>query len=482
MKETYIFKILLIAIIFATVNASSNTVFAKVPDTTSIMTGSNGTYTSPSQKKANIYNTPGYTKRNNEENLDTIPTFVITEITIPDLSANIGDSDSHTINISGLNLSGNITIAISGTNADQFTLSQPEIIQTDSSVPNSIISFTYTPTATGTHKATLNCTSAGATDVTISLAGASGLDKPVAIAATDVSESGFIANWNTVPGASEYLLDVYFIPENPFIQDFEGFNSGTVSPAGWTFTGITGTYTNNGIYGTSSPSLRFDATGDVITTPILPKAATEMKFWLKGLASTGSSLLIEGYNDSIWIEIDNIITPSNNAQTHLYNSVTAPALPENITQFRYTYTKVTSNIALDDVSITYPGPATTPITGSPFTITGATSKEFTGLQEVTNCYYRVIAKNATITTAASNEVHVKALATNIPDTYNPLDIIASNGAIRLTANTGESVEIYNSMGQIIFHQPAKKGLNTIPLATRGLLIVKVGNRTAKVII
>ncbi|HEY6914488.1 MAG TPA: hypothetical protein VI413_07420 [Paludibacter sp.] len=484
MRKAHFFKTLLIAIIWLTVTATSNTTQGRTPDPTRAIGVLENSTPNYSHAEISNYKKSSSKIQNITNNSEISPTFTITETTIPDFSANLGNSDNQTVNLSGVNLSENISMTISGANANEFALSQSAIFQTDSIAPNTTITVSYSPTTTGIHKATLICSSAGATNLTIPLIGTSGLDNPIASPATNISKSGFRANWNTVPGSTEYLLAVHFTPDNPFEQISEGFTSGTNPPFRWTFTGIAATYTNSGIYGAASPSLRFDATGDAVTTPVLPSAATEMKFWLKGLSAAGSSLLVEGYDGSSWIQIDNIITPSSTAKTYLYNATSTPKLPYGMIQFRYTYTKVSNNIALDDVSFTYRGASTLPIEGSPFTVNGATNMEFTGLHEATNYYYSVTAKNATAATAVSNEIHVSTLAiyTDIEKTHTTSDITAANGIIKLTALQSETVEVYNAIGQKLLRQHATKGLNEISLTARGLLIVKAGNRTAKIIL
>jgi hypothetical protein len=462
MKETSFFKKSLIVITLVIVNASLSIAVAKT-------SGTSISIISPPSLALSVYKS-------------AVPTFTMTEITAPDLSTNIGSSDNLTINVSGMNLSGNVTMAISGPNTDQFTLSQLAVTQTGGTISNTAIRLTYSPTTTGTHSATLTFSSAGGTDVTRPLNGTSGLDNPVATAATDISGSGFKANWNEVPGATEYLIDLYSPSSNNYTQNIEGFNSGTIAPSNWTFTAISGLYTSTGSYGASSPSLRFDATGDAVTTPLSANAATEMSFWLKGQTATGSSLLVEGYNGSSWVQIDTIITPSSTAKTYKYNSTSTHPLPVNIIQFRYTYNKVTSNIAFDDVSITYPGPTTTSISGSPFTVAGSTNMVFTGLQASTDYYYSVIAKNLTISTPNSNAVHVSTITTNLANVHKKLNITATNGTLKLTGTAGETIDIYNATGQKILTRRIVEGPNSIPVSAHGVLLIKVGNRMAKVII
>jgi len=462
--------------------ASSNTSVATIAGSTVTIVGVGTTTITASQGGNDNYN--GATSVN--QDLSVIqyatPTITITEITVPSFTASLGNTSSQNVNISGVNLTGDITLALSGANADQFSLSQTALTQSGGTAPNTAITINYTPTATGTHTATLTLSSAGAISVTRTLSGACALEAPVATAATNVSASGFTANWNALSGATEYQLAVYSKSNSlPTIIN-EGFDAAPTAPTNWTFTTIATTYTSAGNFGTSSPSIKFDASGDAVTSPILPSAATEMSFWLKGQTSTGSSLLVEGFNGTAWVTIENITTLLNTTKTYLYSSTTSPTLPTGITQFRYTYTKVTSNLAFDDVSYTYGSAGTTALTGSPFTVTGTASKTFTGLTGGTNYYYSVTAKVGTQTTASSNEIQVNTLSTGLKNTYDLLNINASNGSIKFNAEAGETIEIFNAIGQKVITQKTIDGINTIQINTHGVLLVKVGNRLGKVIL
>ncbi len=132
----------------------------------------------------------------------------------------------------------------------------------------------------------------------------------------------------------------------------EGFSGGTTPPSGaWTFTSIGSTYTTSGNYGASSPSLAMDATGDRIQTATLGTAASSLSFWIKGQSVTGSSLLVEGYIAGTWSTVVNITSIPSTGTTYTYNAASSPALPSNITQFRFTYTKGLGNLSFDDIVI-----------------------------------------------------------------------------------------------------------------------------------
>lgn len=73
--------------------------------------------------------------------------------------------------LSGSNLSADATLAISGANADMFSVNPTSISPTDGSIADKEVTVTYAPTAAGTHEATLTISSTGAESKTIALSG-----------------------------------------------------------------------------------------------------------------------------------------------------------------------------------------------------------------------------------------------------------------------------------------------------------------------
>ncbi len=62
-----------------------------------------------------------------------------------------------------------------------------------------------------------------------------------------------------------------------------------------------------------------------------------------------------------------------------------------------------------------------------------------------------------------------------------INLYTANGQIHFTAAAGENVEIYNSVGQLIYKGIAVEGLNSIAV-TSGVTLVKVGNEINKVVV
>lgn len=263
----------------------------------------------------------------------------------------------------------------------------------------------------GSYSGNITLASTGATSKTIAIAGNVNISKPVATAATSIGSTSFDANWNSVSGATGYFIDVYKTVSGNLS---EGFDNAPTAPSGWTFTGVSN-YT--GIGGGSTPSVKFDDSNDRILSPIYTNQIKEIKFWVQGNGTnttSPSSFLIEGFNGSTWVTIDNITPISTNSATYAYNSTTSVVLPANLSQFRFTYTKDAGNLAFDDFSI---------IEDQKVFATGFQNKSLGNVQTTlvdnltpaTEYFYVVRSTNGTVTSANSNVI---ALTTASTTTWN----------------------------------------------------------------
>lgn len=92
----------------------------------------------------------------------TLPAFPETEI---------GYTATQTFTLSGINLTANAELAITGTGVGMFSVSPSSITHTDGKISDTEVTVTYTPTEAGSHEATLTVSSTGATDKVIALSG-----------------------------------------------------------------------------------------------------------------------------------------------------------------------------------------------------------------------------------------------------------------------------------------------------------------------
>ncbi len=109
------------------------------------------------------------------------PTIAISDVSTSNLNAAIGESDSETITVSGLHLTADVGLSLSGTNADQFSLSANTISQSAGTVANTFTTINYHPTTLGSHVAILSFSTGGFTTINRTINGsatiATGLKK-----------------------------------------------------------------------------------------------------------------------------------------------------------------------------------------------------------------------------------------------------------------------------------------------------------------
>ena len=154
----------------------------------------------------------------------------------------------------------------------------------------------------------------------------------------------------------------------------------------------------------------------------------------------------------------------------------------DIVKVKLTFTKVTGNLSVDDVTVVSgAGSTSTPIPGSPFTV-ATNSKDLTGLVTSTTYYYTVKAKNANVVSELSDEMSVATLGTAVPELNAGLNLRVVGGSIVFDAVADQLVEVYNAMGQRIKSTITVDGLNTVAVGNKGVVLVKVGTHIQKVIL
>ncbi len=142
------------------------------------------------------------------QNVTTVSVPVIDDLTVSELTFTEeygAESNAQKVTVSGTNLVGKIIATLGGDNADQFTLSSTELSSGDE------LSITYKPTTYEVHSATVTLTTeSGENTVTLKLSGTPAMPAVVALPATDIVENGYTANWESVPGATKYQVEMFY--------------------------------------------------------------------------------------------------------------------------------------------------------------------------------------------------------------------------------------------------------------------------------
>ena len=135
----------------------------------------------------------------NEEPAAT-PTLTVTPASL-NMTANVDGTQTATFKVTGADLTGNVTLSLSGSSV--FTISTTSI--TAANAANGVnVTVTYKPTAYGTQTATVTVASSGAASKTVALTGNATIGKsnPVLNAATNITGTSFTANWTHNVSAS----------------------------------------------------------------------------------------------------------------------------------------------------------------------------------------------------------------------------------------------------------------------------------------
>ncbi len=240
------------------------------------------------------------------------------------------------------------------------------------------------------------------------------LAPPVAQEAASVSHDCFTARWLAVPGATEYVLDVYRHDGVPPTTVHEGFDDYPASvPVGWEIQNSGGVYTSPSSAGAAVPAVRLSEDGHSVMTATYPAAVTHLSFWYKGNSVSNSVIQVAASNETGWTVLDLLLLTNNVAATR-----SCPLLPgDAYTRFRLLYDKEKGNTGIDDVTVQYGDGARV------YALTNAgvgdvTAHQVTGL--VSGVYrYAVRAVSGVEVSGDSNVIEVDTLAPASPPWIEP---------------------------------------------------------------
>lgn len=240
------------------------------------------------------------------------------------------------------------------------------------------------------------------------------LETPTAIAATEITSTGFTANWNAVTNATSYEVNVWTEETIEFGVANSSFENGLDN---WTAESGYAISAEQAHTGTQSISFTATDARDLRQTinNVTPGETITVTYWYyldESTTGNGPRLWCtwEGNSADKTLQAQEY-SNTKGAWTEATMSTTVPdgatALNLEIRVYK------NSNGYLDDITVTQTNAATTvltPIGGSPFTAT-ETSKEITDLAAETTYYYNVVAKAEGYTASeASNTISVTTTA------------------------------------------------------------------------
>ena len=136
-------------------------------------------------------------------------------------------------------LTGELTLALSGSGTSKFTLSASKITK-EEAIAGKAVTITFTPTKAETATAQLTISGGGVANPIVVTIGATAIDNFSALPASNIGTAGFRANWTPSSTATDYELNVYQIIR----ESSGGFKSIVETnfdamPQGWSSKGYT---------------------------------------------------------------------------------------------------------------------------------------------------------------------------------------------------------------------------------------------------
>ncbi len=205
-------------------------------------------------------------------------------------------SASTTIQVKANDLTGDLTLALGGNNASNFSISTTSLTKNQAE-QGYTLTITYYGNSVGIQNATLTISGGGIAATQVGLT-AESTDDFMALPASNITSTGFDANWTTSANATGYTLDVFTILNSGTSQSQtlldEAFTSGL--PSSWTSSGYI-----NGTELAGFVRLASNGSNGVITTPAI-NLSTPVTLIVKAkqyVNDAAGKLIIKANSDSI---------------------------------------------------------------------------------------------------------------------------------------------------------------------------------------
>jgi hypothetical protein len=302
------------------------------------------------------------------------------------------------------------------------------------------------------------------------------LDVPVVMQPVAVGSHQFTAGWEQTLFAQDYLLDVYTLTGQLNTTEKEEFNSVTTNgkplPDGWSGT-ASGNYTTTASSGNAPPSVGLKNNNEWLQTKQYSYPVSSFSFMYRFASTgTGSSLLLDALSNGSWVRVDSIpyVNTGKTTPSYTFNK------SASVKALRFTYKKVSGNMAIDDVQATYGNQDTLYIAQErPVT---ANSCLLDNLTENTVYYYKVRARTNNVASAYSDLMQaVTTVASGLlPVSGTSVRYTVADGGILLRGLQGnETISVYTVTGICLKSVIAGAEAIRLNMPGHGIAIVRIKN-------
>lgn len=305
---------------------------------------------------------------------------------------------------------------------------------------------------------------------------------PEVLAATNVTDESFDANWKAVDGATDYELDVYQRHISGGITEKETFAGNTA-----TWFSSSSSFNNTKIYyGEGAPSLKL-TDENYISSPYTSGVVSSFKFWHRGQrTATDARIVIEALIDDCWTPVAFVpVNTKSGGSTTTLNSF--PAGTKAVRAIVYNSTD-NGVVYVDDFEMTSGGTETRiPVDGFTAKATGnVVTFPVTGLNPGSDHFYSIRAIKGGAKSMKSAEMYIKTTGEQsgidgINGDASDISVIANGGMISVTAPAGLGIAVNDLSGRALYLGTTGMTETSLSVAP-GIYLVTVGGNTVKVIV
>jgi len=367
------------------------------------------------------------------------------------------------LQLKAVNLTGDLTLAVSGTDAAEFSV--PATVTKADAEAGYTLTIQYSAKTTGPKSAQLTISGGGISNTVVSLK-ATCSDEFLALPATNITHSGFTANWTQSAYAEDYTLDVFSLQSNGATQPktvlTEEFASGL--PSNWTKEG----YADNTSL-TGSMRLASGSSMGKLTTPAMDLSSSGNSITVRAKqysSDTGAQLtaLLDGQPLTVW-------STAVDFKDYTFDFPAATA-----TSTISLSAASGSRVYVDNVIVKTQGAvqSAVSVSGFPKQTGNVLSYEVSGLQSDSTYYYTITPVGNNV--AVSDKISVHTTQPNAIVDLQNIRInyrVIAGGVLLSGLPTGSSVSLLDITGKRLKTLESKESDMLLPLQNRGIYLLQV---------
>ena len=382
-------------------------------------------------------------------------------------------STTYTVDISAINLTGDLNVILSGGDVANFSLSTNSITKTEAET-GYLLNVNLNAQKLGLQSTNLIISGGGASTTTVILKARS-TDAFLALNATNITSNSFNANWSSSVSATSYLLDVYTktisgngSAENILEADFNGS-----IPTGWTTKGYTDLTTQGFVRLGSSGN-----PGEIITPTVdLSQAGKKLVVNAQRYGSDTDATLTVKVDDQIlsaWTTTSTVQEFSVDLPIGNANSTISFSAAKSKRVYIESIMVQTIGSSISNVSLN----------GYPANVGNVLTYKVDNLESDSTYFYQVSPVGSSI--VPSDEIEVKTsgvTATKDLEANNIIYYYATNDGIHISKLPSNAVvSVYNLFGSLIHKVQTNTSDIELKLPQKGIYLLQVIDKNDRSVI